>query len=202
MKITLHTYGVLATAHLLNVKKLNPGHALIKRWSIKRHWNWYRLPLKFTSDKIKSYKDILNKTEIHLRKATHKQLIADVPVGAFLSGELDPTSIVCFAKELAPDISCFTIKTKGDVEKGVIIQHARTAANFLKVPLNIVEIDSSKMANDLEEMIFQLDEPLADPAPLNVLYIQLAKRRELKYCFLALVEMICFQATGDIELFH
>ena len=58
--------------------------------------------------------------------------------------------------------------------RGVIddLPYARTAANFLKDPLNIVEIDSSKMANDLEEMIFQLDEPLADPAPLNVLYIQ------------------------------
>ena len=37
------------------------------------------------------------------------------------------------------------------------------------------------MANDLEEMIFQLDEPLADPAPLNVLYIsKLAKRSGIK----------------------
>ena len=118
---------------------------------------------------------------------------------------MDSTSIVCFAKELAPDISCFTIKTKGDVEKGVIddLPYARTAANFLKVPLNIVEIDSSKMANDLEEMIFQLDEPLADPAPLNVLYIsKLAKRSGIKVLLSGTGGDDLFSATGDIELFH
>jgi len=32
-------------------------------------------------------------------------------------------------------------------------------------------IDASHMAEDLENMVEQLDEPLADPAPLNTLYV-------------------------------
>lgn len=45
----------------------------------------------------------------------------------------------------------------------------------------MVQIDAGRMANDLERMIVQLDEPLADPAPLNVLYIcQLARKHGIK----------------------
>jgi asparagine synthase (glutamine-hydrolysing) len=51
----------------------------------------------------------------------------------------------------------------------------------LDVPLNVVSIDSNRMAGDLERMVAQLDEPLADPAPLNVLYIsQLARDQGMK----------------------
>jgi len=44
-----------------------------------------------------------------------------------------------------------------------------------------VQIDAARMAGDLERMVWQLDEPLADPAPLNVLYIsQLARQHDIK----------------------
>ncbi|MBM3825091.1 MAG: asparagine synthetase B, partial [Verrucomicrobia bacterium] len=49
--------------------------------------------------------------------------------------------------------------------------HARQVAAHLGVPLEVVTVDSSRMAADLMSMVVQLDEPLADPAPLNVLYI-------------------------------
>ena len=57
------------------------------------------------------------------------------------------------------------------------LPYARQVARHLGVKLHEVRIDSSTMAQDLERMVVQLDEPLADPAPLNVLYIsQLARR--------------------------
>lgn len=49
------------------------------------------------------------------------------------------------------------------------------------MPLDVVRIDAGRMAGDLERMVAQLDEPLADPAPLNVLYIsQLAREHGIK----------------------
>jgi len=54
-------------------------------------------------------------------------------------------------------------------------------AAHLKVPLEVVRIDATRMAEDLPEMVAQLDEPLADPAPLNVLYIsRLAREHGIK----------------------
>jgi len=45
----------------------------------------------------------------------------------------------------------------------------------------VITVDAGRMAGDLEYMVAQLDEPLADPAPLNVLYIsQLAREQGMK----------------------
>jgi asparagine synthase (glutamine-hydrolysing) len=103
-------------------------------------------------------------------------------VGAFLSGGLDSSAVVAFAREKVPDIDCFTIapdrQDKGDTSD---LPYARRVAKHLGVPLHEVEIDSARMASDLEKMVYLLDEPLADPAALNVLYIsQLARSQGIK----------------------
>jgi len=61
------------------------------------------------------------------------------------------------------------------------LPYARRAAKHLGVPLDVVTIDSGRMADDLAGMVAQLDEPIADPAPLNVLYIsRLARENGIK----------------------
>jgi asparagine synthase (glutamine-hydrolysing) len=61
------------------------------------------------------------------------------------------------------------------------LPYARQVAAHLQVPLEVVRIDAARMAQDLEIMVAQLDEPLADPAPLNVLYIcRLAREQGMK----------------------
>ena len=61
------------------------------------------------------------------------------------------------------------------------LPYARRVAEHLGVSLDVVTIDAGRMAHDLEGMVAQLDEPLADPAPLNVLYIsQLARQNGVK----------------------
>ncbi len=82
-----------------------------------------------------------------------------------------------------PDIRCFTIETVGEVEAGATddLPYARRVAKHLAVPLDVVRIDAARMADDLTRMVYQLDEPLGDPAPLNVLYIsQLAREQGIK----------------------
>jgi asparagine synthase (glutamine-hydrolysing) len=110
-------------------------------------------------------------------------MVADVPLGAFLSGGLDSSAVVAFAKEVNADIRCFSIETRGKQDQGVIddLPYAKRVAKHLNVPLDVVTIESHKMAEDLESMVIQLDEPLADPAALNVLYIsQLAREQGIK----------------------
>ncbi len=44
-----------------------------------------------------------------------------------------------------------------------------------------MRIDASRMVHDLPAMVAQCDEPVADPAPLNVLYIsRLAREQGIK----------------------
>ena len=90
---------------------------------------------------------------------------------------------MAFARETNPQIQCFTIESEGGHEAGATddLPYARRVAKQLGVPLEVVKIDAGRMAGDLERMVWQLDEPLADPAPLNVLYIsELARQQGIK----------------------
>ncbi len=169
---------------LRGVRKLLPGEAMVVRAGrIARRWTWYQLPVFRGVTGDLSEAESLTGTVKGLRRAVQRQMIADVPVGAFLSGGLDSSSVVAFAREHAPDIRCFTIESLGGQESGTAddLPYARRVARHLDVPLNVVRIDASRMADDLERMVVQLDEPLADPAPLNVLYIsRLARENGIK----------------------
>lgn len=167
-----------------SVRKLGPGEAMwVRAGKIEKHFKWYQLPaFRRTPTKLTN-EEFVEKTAKNLREAVHRQMVADVPVGAFLSGGLDSSSVVAFACELNPNIKCFTIEATGGAEAGSTddLPYARRVAEHLKVPLEVVRIDSGRMAEDLEGMVAQLDEPLSDPAPLNVLYIsQLAREHGIK----------------------
>jgi asparagine synthase (glutamine-hydrolysing) len=169
---------------LKSVEKLLPGEAIIiKDGFVVDRWDWYKLPIFSKPKKDMSREHAISGVAKYLRRAVHRQMVSDVPLGAFLSGGLDSSAIVSFAVEKNPNIRCFTIKTTGAQDKGIIddLPYAKKVAKHLNVALDVVTIDSHRMANDLESMVVQLDEPLADPAALNVLYIsKLAREQGIK----------------------
>lgn len=169
---------------LREVRKLLPGEAMVVRnGRIERRWAWYELPARRGLGEFLAESEIIQATDAALRTAVQSQLVADVPVGAFLSGGLDSSAVAAFACEMKPDLRCFTIELTGGNDAGFAddLPYARQVARHLGVELDVVTVDASRMAMDLERMIHMLDEPLADPAPLNVLYIsQLARERGYK----------------------
>jgi asparagine synthase (glutamine-hydrolysing) len=166
------------------VRKLEPGEAMtIQNGRVQRRWAWYRLPAIRGARPNISETEAVSGTVSGLRTAVHRQMVSDVPVGAFLSGGLDSSSVVAFAREAAPNIQCFTIDSEGGQEAGTTddLPYARRVASHLGVALEVIRIDAHRMASDLESMVVQLEEPLADPAPLNVLYIsRLARENGVK----------------------
>jgi asparagine synthase (glutamine-hydrolysing) len=163
------------------VRKLMPGEAMwVVSGQISRRWTWYRLPVFRGVVADLDEKTALAGVVSHLRQAVQRQMVADVPVGAFLSGGLDSSAVVTFARELNPDIHCFTIEGASDPDEGFVddLPYARKVARHLGVPLSVIPIDAKHMASDLERMVAQLDEPLADPASLNVLYISKHAREQ------------------------
>ncbi len=113
--------------------------------------------------------------------AVQRQLVSDVPVGAFLSGGLDSSAIAYYASKLCPDqtLKCFTIEAQGGKQEGMIedLPYAKQVASHLGVELDIVKVDSS-LLSDLAGMVYTLDEPQADPAALNASYICAEARRQ------------------------
>ena len=165
-------------------KKVGPGEYLIfKNGLLDRKVKWYFLPSYILKTKKLTKYDSIQGTYKKLKKAVNRQLISDVPIGAFLSGGLDSSSIVAIASQSLPELNCFTIKINGQSKEGLVddLPYAKRVANHFNLPLDIVEVESSVLASRLEEMVWQLDEPLADVAPLNVLLIsRLAKTKGIK----------------------
>ncbi|MDC6452829.1 asparagine synthase (glutamine-hydrolyzing) [Alphaproteobacteria bacterium] len=162
---------------LEGVKKLDPGFALeVKHGKVSRLWRHYDLPTGQVAPFRGTTEDAVDAVQEALRVAVRRQLIADVPVGAFLSGGLDSSSIVALAQNEnnQADMRCFTIGIQGvdEYRDGVIsdLPYAKKVAEHLGVNLSTIWLQSN-MIQRLEEMIWHLDEPQADPAPINALLI-------------------------------
>ena len=119
-------------------------------------------------------------------------MISDVPLGAFLSGGLDSSSIVYFAKQFNPNINCFTIDTGLEKNKGDLY-YAKKVADHLKINLKIIKVNPFNFINSLENMVWHLDEPIADPASLNIKFIsEYAKSQGIK---------VLLSGTGGDDVF-
>lgn len=158
------------------VRKLEPGCAMvIERGVVASRRCFWRLPAK---SPIYGRELVALEEELEgfLARAVKRQMIADVPVGAFLSGGLDSSSIAVFARKYAigQRLDCFTIgfSGPGTVEEGFPedLPFARKVASHLGLPLHIIW-SGSEMSQEFERMVYQLDEPQPDPAALNVLQI-------------------------------
>ena len=168
------------------VKKLLPGHFIkmsldaVPQFEITKY---YDIPLNHTHYSKATEKELVDELETRLLKAVERQLLSDVPVGFFLSGGIDSSAIVAMARKLMPDksIKCYTIDT-GEHENGgdgfvSDLPYAVRVAKILNVDLEIVA-GKPEIVADFDKMIFHLDEPQADPAPLNVLNICRKAREE------------------------
>lgn len=168
---------------LKNVRKLGPGEAMIiSDGKIELQWKWYQLPYNgnySTKNADALAKELAEKLEL----AVKRQLMADVPLGAFLSGGLDSSAIVAMMRKLQPDkpIKCYSIgfdeaKTMDDGPKD--LPYAEKVAKHLNVDLTTIVVSPDDLIKRIEELIYCLDEPLADPAPINAMFIAERARRD------------------------
>lgn len=117
-----------------------------------------------------------------IRHAVQRQMVSDVPLGAFLSGGLDSSAVVAFAaREMTKSrLQCFSIDVRGGFgTEGFSddLPYARRVADHIGVDLHVVEADY-RMMERLPEALYLLDEPNADPAALNALLISELARQQ------------------------
>lgn len=156
------------------VQKLEPGHAVIARGgSIVRRWAYYDLP--YGREPWSGGRDeIAARLRTELEAAVERQMIADVPVGAFLSGGLDSSAVVAMMRRARPEerITCYTIGFRDQTGEGgaADLPYARRVAQHLGVDLTEIHVEAD-IIDRLERVLYMLDEPQADPAPINALLI-------------------------------
>lgn len=122
----------------------------------KRYWEF---PAQVTPT-IFNFKEAVNQVGGTLDKVVKRQLLSDVPLGAFLSGGVDSTLIGSSIKKTRPDLETFTIGS--DSTKHDESERAKQFAEALEFKQHIWNLDASKVIGYWEEAIGALHEPLAD----------------------------------------
>lgn len=112
-----------------------------------------------------------------LRDSVRAHMIADVPVGAFLSSGVDSTAIVALAREVNPDIRVFTAGFDADGYSEVEIASQTAAALGLRHTTALVTQDD--VLAELPRIIWHLDDPLADPSLIPLYFVARAAAREV-----------------------
>lgn len=104
-----------------------------------------------------------------LEAAVESRLIADVPVGVFLSGGLDSSTVAALAARRAPEIETFSMGFHSSTHDESAF--ARRVAEHVKSRHHHFYFDEDDFASLLPAVARALDEPVGDPAqlPLYVL---------------------------------
>jgi asparagine synthase (glutamine-hydrolysing) len=159
---------------LESVRKVLPGEYLIlRRGRVTSRTIFYRLPAPAPARR--PVNDVIAEFGDQLRAAVTRQLLSDVPIGAFLSGGLDSSAVVATIRRAEPDyrLPCYTMAFDDDFSSEGSpsdLPFARLAAQHLGV--NLIEVHAGPGVVDrLDEVLFALDEPTGDPAPINAYLI-------------------------------
>jgi asparagine synthase (glutamine-hydrolysing) len=115
---------------------------------------------------------------VALRASVAAHLRADVPVGAFLSGGLDSAAICAIAAESRPGMMTFTA---GFAHPGYSeIEEAQATATALGLRNFPYVITPQEFVARLPQIVWQLDDPMADAAAVGLWFAAREARRHVK----------------------
>ncbi|MCM3731179.1 asparagine synthase (glutamine-hydrolyzing) [Fictibacillus nanhaiensis] len=163
------TYQFVPEPHTLSsqIKRLDPGHYFIKKVGQKMKKKAFFKP-RFNPINKPFEEEVINIRDV-LRDSVRMHMRSDVPVGAFLSGGIDSSSIVALAKEFNPKIKTFTVGF--DREGYSEIDLAKETASDLGVENIHYVVSSEEFIEHLPQIIWHLDEPVADPALVPLFFV-------------------------------
>jgi asparagine synthase (glutamine-hydrolysing) len=106
-----------------------------------------------------------------LRASVKKRMMADVPVGVFLSGGVDSSANVALMAEQSPrPVRTFTVGFSDHAEYNEL-DAARAVAERFGTEHHEVVIDEGQMRSFLADLVFHQDEPIADPVCVPLYYV-------------------------------
>jgi asparagine synthase (glutamine-hydrolysing) len=189
-KYLAHGYVPAPLTLLEGMEKILPGHFLVvENGKMEDHSYWDVPTGPKENHSVEEWIGIL---QAKLTETVNAQLVSDVPLGAFLSGGIDSSTIVAImARASSRPVKTYSIGYEGDQSYYNELPFARIVAKAFATDHHeiVVRPDVSEL---LPKLIWHLDEPIADSACLTTYLISRLARESVT---------VILSGVGGDELF-
>lgn len=187
----LFGYAPTQRSILAGVQPLEPGTWLtydLEKKAIQDQRRYWRL--QFAPDpsitEAAACTDIVNR----LHRSVEQRLLADVPVGAFLSGGVDSSIIVALMRDHVTDLKTFSIQF--DVPEYNESAYAKIVSDQFHTDHHEIAFDANTVGTLIEELPYFYDEPFGDPSMIPTCLVSRVAREHVT---------VSLSGTGGDELF-
>jgi len=149
------------------VYSLPPGHSLTLQADAsraalgpKRYWDYGNAALQASGPQPKNFMDAAKQLRPLLEETVRDHLIADVPLGVFLSSGLDSTALVALASRSQSDLHTFTVVFPEQRFSEAKI--SRETAKHFKTNHQEMLLTPDQVLAQLDEAVSALDQPSMD----------------------------------------
>ncbi|HMW13438.1 MAG TPA: asparagine synthase (glutamine-hydrolyzing) [Chitinophagales bacterium] len=152
-----------------NIQRLEPGQQLSIRNNNIEIKRWYNIPynaLNAEQNQL-SYEEQKKKLLALMDDSVRLRLIADVPLGAFLSGGIDSSVVTAMASRHTPHLNTFSIGFESNAFFDET-PYANLVAKHFKTNHTVFKLKNDDLFESLHELLDYSDEPFADSSALLV----------------------------------
>jgi asparagine synthase (glutamine-hydrolysing) len=160
------------------VKRLLPGHILV--WNngtinISPYWN---LSFSKAEDALPE-KEYVDRFSSLFRESVQLRLMADVPLGMFLSGGIDSSAIAAVMSQLVSEpIKTFSVAF--EEREANELKYARSVSEALGTDHHEIVVSPEQFFASLAELIYQEDEPIAHPSSIPLYFVSSLAAQHVK----------------------
>ncbi|HMV15464.1 MAG TPA: asparagine synthase (glutamine-hydrolyzing) [Chitinophagales bacterium] len=152
-----------------NIQRLEPGQQLSIRNNNIEIKRWYNIPynaLNAEQNQL-SYEEQKKKLLALMDDSVRLRLIADVPLGAYLSGGIDSSVVTAMASRHTPHLNTFSIGFESNAFFDET-PYANLVAKHFKTNHTVFKLKNDDLFESLHELLDYSDEPFADSSALLV----------------------------------
>ena len=164
-----------------NVYKLEPGSILKFHYGetkIWKYWDIKEVYRKMQENPVTNYAIAKAELKELLKKAVSSRMIADVPLGAFLSGGYDSSLMTAMAQEHSSEpVKTFSIGF--NEERYNEAGYAKEVANYLGTKHTELYIDEKEMFDLVDSIPEYYDEPFADSSQIPSMLVSKLARQDV-----------------------
>lgn len=162
-----------------NVLKLDAGNYMVINGKGKTEKTaYYSLPDLTPAPVFSDYEKAQEQLRNLLENSVQKRMIADVPLGTFLSGGIDSSIITAIAAQHTKHLNTFSIGYK-DEPLFDETQYAQLVAKKYKTNHTVFQLSNDDLFANLYQVLDYIDEPFADSSALAVNILSMHTRKHV-----------------------